>query len=207
MALPAGYLDAYIEKCPAFGWQGGPAFKTTIVTMRNGRERRNAEQEFARHSFSAPFRNIKAEAYMGIKQMHLVCRGMLRAFKFKDQLDHSAVGEVFGEGDGVTKTFQLRKVSVISGVSYVRNTYVIRPGGAYRVAGVSAAHTVDLDRGTVTFTVAPANHSVLSGDWEFDVWVRFAQDDLPFSLDNRNSKDVFINGSVNLIEVPPPAPV
>lgn len=203
MALP--YLNAYIEKCPTFGWQGGPVFKTTIVTMRNGRERGNAEWQYARHSYSAPFRNIKPGAYMGIKQMHLVCRGRLYYFKFKDQLDHTADNEVFGEGDGAETTFQLRKVSTIDGVSYIRETYVIRPGGVFKVNGVPAAHTVDLDRGLVTFSVAPANGAALSGDWEFDVWVRFDQDDLPFSIDNKTARnEPAINGSVNLIEVPPP---
>lgn len=200
MALPEGYLDAYIEQCPGYGWQGGPAFQTTIVTMRNGRERRNAEWSNARHSFTMPFNNINQQGYIGIKQMHLSCLGRLRAFKFVDALDHDATGEVFGQGNGVQTTFQLRKVSVIDGVSYIRNTYVIEPGGVFRVNGTPAAHTIDLDRGLVTFSVAPANLSTLSGTWEFGLWVRFDQDDLPFSIDNLNA----INGSVSLIEVPPP---
>lgn len=204
MALPEGYLDAYIEQCPAFGWMGGPSFQTTIVTMRNGRERRNAEWSKARHSFTMPFNNIDQDGYIGIKQMHLSCLGRLRAFKFIDELDHTADGAVFGQGTGAQSTFQLRKVSVIDGVSYTRETYVIQPGGVFRVNGTPAAHTIDLDRGLVTFSAPPANLSTLSGDWDFGLWVRFDQDDLPFSLDSRNANTPFINGSVSLIEVPPP---
>ena len=200
MTLPSGYIDAYIEPCGAYGWQGGPGFKTTIVTMRNGRERRNAEWEFARHSFTQPFLNIPPEDYANIKQMHLVAKGMTRCFKFTDELDYQALSEVFGEGDGVTTVFQLRKISVLAGVSYTRNTYVIRPGSVILKNGATVAHTLDVDRGLVTFSVAPASGATLSGTWDFDLWVRFNQDDLPFSIDNLNA----INGSVSLIEVPPP---
>lgn len=198
------YLRAYIEKCPGFGWQGGPSFKTRIVSMANGRERRNAEQAYARHAFSAPFRNIRREDYANIKQMHLVCRGMLHAFKFKDQLDYQAASEVFGAGTGAQTVFQLRKISTIDGVSYTRNVYAIR-SAAVTVNGVASAPTIDMDRGTVTFAVAPAAAAVLRWTGEFDIWVRFNQDDLPFSIDNKSPKNgVLVNGSVDLIEVPPP---
>lgn len=200
MALPEGYLDAYIEQCPAYGWQGAPGFQTTIVTMRSGRERRNAEWSKARHSYTIKFLNIARTSYMGIKQMHLSCMGRLRAFKFKDQLDYQADAEVFGEGNGVDTVFQLRKVSTIDGVSYIRDTYVIRPGSTILKNGSAVTHTVDPDRGLVTFAVAPALGATLSGTWDFDVWVRFNQDDLPFSIDSKDA----INGSVSLIEVPPP---
>lgn len=198
------YLRAYIEKCPGFGWQGGPSFKTRIVSMANGRERRNADQAYARHAFSAPFRNIRREDYANIKQMHLVCRGMLHAFKFKDQLDYQAAAEVFGAGTGAQTVFQLRKISTIDGVSYTRNVYAIR-SAAVTVNGVASAPTIDMDRGTVTFAVAPAAAAVLRWTGEFDIWVRFNQDDLPFSIDNKSPKNgVLVNGSVDLIEVPPP---
>lgn len=197
------YLDAYLQPCPGYGWQGGPAFKTRIVEMKNGRERRNADIAEARHSFQSPFKNISKDAYRELKQMHLVCKGRLHCFKFRDELDYQAVNEVFGEGDGVETEFQLRKISVIDGISYIRNTYVVTDGEAVvTVNGTPTSVTVDADRGTVTFGAPPANSAVLRGTWEFDVWVRFDQDYLPFSIDNKNA----VNGSVDLIEVPPPEP-
>ncbi|MBN8747344.1 MAG: DUF2460 domain-containing protein [Variovorax sp.] len=199
------YLDAHIEQCPAYGWQGGPQFKTVIVPMASGRERRNADWANPRHVFSLPFRNIKRASYAKIKQMHLVCRGMLHSFKFKDKLDYQAKGEVFAQGDGVTTTFQLRKISQIGGVSYTRDTYVIYPGAVIRVGGTPTAVTIDADRGLITFASPPADGAVLSGDWEFGLWVRFNQDDLPFSIEAGNGVgDKFISGTVDLIEVPPP---
>lgn len=194
------YLRAEIEECPAYGWQGGPNFKTLIVSMASGRERRNAEWAQARHSYSTPFLNITKPQYRNIKQMHYVCRGMLHNFLFKDELDFEADEDFFGVGDGVQTEFQLGKISTIDGVSYERNVYYIMPGATVTVDGAAASPTIDPDRGTATFSPAPADGAVLRWSGEFRLWVRFNQDALPFSLDNINA----VNGTVDLIEVPPP---
>lgn len=196
------YINAYIARCPAYGWQGGPKFKTVIVAMDNGRERRNADIAEARHSFSVPFHNIKRADYAGIKQMHLVCRGQLHAFRFKDQLDYQAVNEdvTFAVVNGVP-VYQLSKVSIVDGVRYTRNCYAIK-SAVITSGGVPVAATVDMRRGTIT----AGGGTGLKWSGEFDVWVRFNQDDLPFSIDSGNAKDKFISGQVDLIEVPPPGP-
>ena len=200
MSINDSYLDAYLDPCPGYGWQGGPAFKTLIVNMASGRERRNAEIAQAKHQFQAPFNNILPEAYRSIKQMHLVCRGMLRSFKFRDELDYQADGEAFGEGDGVEVEFQLLKQSLIDGVSYQRYVYVIEPGAVVYVNGTPTSVTIDQDRGTVTFAAPPANGAALTWSGTFALWVRFNQDYLPFSIDNLNA----VNGSVDLLEDDPP---
>ena len=65
------------------------------------------------------------------------------------------------------------------------------------------SYTADLDRGTVAMNATLG--AVLEWDGEFDIWVRFNEDELPFSLDSRNTElGEIVNGQVNLIEVPPP---
>ena len=202
------YLDAYIEECPAYGWQGGGEFKTTVEEMANGRENRNADWANIRHQYQMSFLNITKEAYRNIKQLHMVARGRLHCFKHRDQLDYQADNEVFAIGDGATTSFQLIKQSSIDGISYQRPVYVLdtRPGiGEATVItanNVPASPFIDEDRGIVTFSVAPANGVVLRWSGTFAVWVRFAQDYLPFSLDNPDAT----NGQVDLIEMPPPEP-
>lgn len=196
------YLDTYIEECPAYGWQGGGEFKTTVVEMANGAERRNAEWQNVRHRYQMSFLNISRAAYRNIKQLHLVCRGRLHCFKFRDQLDFEAVNEAFGVGNGSRTEWQLIKQSLIDGVSYQREVYVIEPGATVRVNGTPTAVSIDQDRGVVTFGVAPSNGAALTWSGTFAVWVRFDQDYLPFSLDNPDAT----NGSVDLIEMPPPEP-
>lgn len=207
------YIDAFIPACGGYGWQGGPEFKTVIVEMRNGWERRNAEIANARHSFNIPYNNISREDYMGIKQLHLTARGRLHNFKFIDELDSEADNEVFDTGNGVKTVFQLRKLSSIDGVSYERNVYVPLQAGTPGLPdsyegisitnnGIAATPTIDYDRGLVTFAVAPGNGNALRWSGRFAMWVRFNQDDLPFSIDNPN----FRSGQVSIIEDKPPPP-
>lgn len=200
------YLDAYINRAPAFGWEGGPEFSTRITDLANGREVREAQWARVRHKYTLPFRNIKGPDYAQIKRMHLACRGRLHGFRYRDPMDHTATDEVFGEGDGATTVFQLSKVSAIAGVEYVRDCFAIVQAQV-KVGAAAAAVTLDLRRGKVTFAAPPADGAILSWTGVFDVWVRFDADYLPFTLDNANGKgDKFLNGSVELIELPPPAP-
>lgn len=197
------HLDAYLDPCPGFGWEGGPQFKTQIVELRNGRERRNAVWSQPRHRFTAPFNNISLADYAAIKRMHLVCRGMLHAFRFRDELDYTATNDQFGVGDGTTAEFQLGKLSTLDGVEYYRQVYAIAGTPTITVNGSPASATVNDRTGVVTFDSSdiPGNGEILRWSGTFDIWVRFATDDLPFSLAQANDRAV---GSIELIEVAAP---
>lgn len=194
------HLNAYLGVCPGFGWQGGPVFDTRIVTLQNGRERRNANWAQPRHRYTAPFLNISRDAYRELKRMFLLCRGQLHAFRFRDELDYKAEDEEFGIGDGTSVEFQLAKLSEDDGIAYLRNVYALTGTPAAMVNGSPVSATFDMDRGLVVFDAAPSNGSVLSWTGEFDIWVRFDQDELPGSLDNPDATNL----SITLIEVAPP---
>jgi uncharacterized protein (TIGR02217 family) len=198
------YINDYIAGCPSFGWEGGPEFSTQIVSLMSGRERRNAQWAQARHKYTLPFSNITPREYAGIKQMHLACRGRLNGFRFRDELDYSVEDEVFATGDGAEVSFQLLKQSTRGGVHYLRRVFAIADGEVYANGERVFDFQVDSRRGVVTFPTPPAAGVVLSWSGVFDVWVRFDQDDLPFSIDNAGSEGYFINGAVRLIEIAPP---
>ena len=94
------YLKAFVRPCATYGWTGGAEFKTRIVELANGRERRNADWQQPRHRYTIAFMNISREAYREIKSMQMVARGMTHAFLHRDALDFQAVNELFGVGDG-----------------------------------------------------------------------------------------------------------
>jgi uncharacterized protein (TIGR02217 family) len=195
------HLDAYLAPCPGYGWEGTPRFSTNIVLLANGDEFRNADWIEARHEFVAPFLNISREAYREIRRMFYVCRGMTHAFRFKDELDYQADDETFGAGDGSTVAFQLAKISEADGLTYTRYVYALRATPVITVNGTpTTAFSVNLRTGEIEFDVAPALAAVLRWTGEFDVWVRFATDTIPFTLDNPDAT----NGAVTVIEVPPP---
>lgn len=210
------YLRAFIDACEGFGWSGGPEFSTRIKTLQNGRERRNANWAQPRHRYTLPFLNIGQDQYRAIRQMFEVCQGMANAFLYRDQLGYSAQNQLFAVADGRTE-YQLTTLSIIDGVSYQREVtalYVPDASGdcvqatpVVTVNGTPTAVTVDYDRGTVLFSPAPTIGAILRWSGEFAVWVRFDQDWLPMSIDNRRGGDYAINGNVQLLELPPPEEV
>jgi uncharacterized protein (TIGR02217 family) len=198
------YLNAYLDECAAFGWTGGPEFKTRIRVLTNGRERRNADWAQGRHRYTLPFMNIGEEQYRAIRQMFETCRGMLHTFRYRDLLDYHADNEEFGIGTGATAEYQLSKLSQIDGVIYQREVYAlaVMPVITSNHAPIVPS-AVDLDRGKVVIN-ATAGH-VLRWTGNFDVWVRFNHDALPFSIDDRRGGgDYARNGQVELIEDAPP---
>lgn len=194
------YLNAYIDPCPAYGWAGAPGFQTRIVTMLSGRERRNADWAQPRHRYTISFLNISKDEHLAIKKMVLACRGMLHTFRFVDQLDHVADDETFALGDGATTEFQLGKYSIVDGLEYYREVNALPAAPEVTIDGVVASPDIDLDRGIVTFSSAPANGTILKWSGSFDIWVRFNADYSPFTLDAPDA----VNGQIDLIEDAPP---
>lgn len=197
------FIDAELDICPTFGWQGGPSFNTRIVTTQSWMERRNANNIECRHSYSLPLQNIIDDDYLTfLKQVFLACRGQLHSFKVKDYSDFKAVNEVFGEGDGATVAFQLSKTSTWGAASYVRTITKPVSGITVTVNGVVTAASVDLGTGIVTFSVAPTAGAILRWSGEFRIPVRFNNDALNTTIDNKSQGgDFLLNGSVDLIEV------
>lgn len=200
--LPEDYIDAHLEPCPGYGWAGGPTFSTEIVPLMSGREKRNARWKQPRHKFTAPFQNISQEAFRQIKKMFVLCRGSAFSFRFRDENDYEADGAQFAVADGTQRVFQLGVTYFEAGRSFFREVYAIEPEPVITVDGspVFSGFTVDTFRGIVEFDVAPPAGAVLRWTGNFDVWVRFATDELSFTLDNPNAT----NGAVELIEVSPP---
>lgn len=218
------YLRKYIPACETFGWVGGPEFFTRIVEMRNGRERRNAEWANARHRFQLPYGNLSSADYAKIKSHHLVCRGRLHNFLYQDRLDHVAQAAVFGVAEPGQTTFQLGKTSELDGVSYFREVNCLyrpdpnppedQPGASIEVVPIvmvdgtpTTAFSIDPDTGAGEFDSPLTGGEVLTWSGEFSIWVRYDNDHLPWSIDNRFASGPYaISGTVDLIEMPPPVP-
>jgi uncharacterized protein (TIGR02217 family) len=194
------FIDDTIDECAAFGFTGGPTFRTNIAELRSWREKRNADVDMARHEYSAPYQNISQEGWREIRRMFFVCRGKLHSFRLRDPNDYQADQELFGIGDGVTSTFQLSNLSEADGVTYSRLVQLPVNPTIY-VDGVEVAASVDLHTGEVEFgSNVPLLGEALTWSGFFDIKVRFDQDSLPFSLDSRRGEGFALNGSINLIE-------
>lgn len=197
------YLNVYFPVCEGYGWEGGPEFNTQIVVLQNGREFRNETWATAQHRYTTNFMNISKEAANNIRKVFYVCRGKSRVFRYIDHLDSTATNADFAIADGTTTTFQVGKFTVLDGVEYFRYVYALRSFTLFiDDVETTTGFSVDMNRGTVTFDVAPSDGVVLSWSGEFDIWVRFDVDYLPFTLDNIDAT----NTQINLLEMPPPLP-
>lgn len=194
------FIDDTIDQCAAYGFTGGPSFRTNIAELRSWREKRNADVDMARHSYTAPYSNISDDGWREIRRMFYVCRGRLHSFRLRDPNDYIATNELFGIGDGVTARFQLSNLSEADGVTYSR--LVQLPVNPHVFAdGVEDFPSIDLTTGEVDFgSNPPAIGAALTWSGLFDIKVRFDQDELPFSLDSRRGAGFAHNGQVNLIE-------
>lgn len=209
------YLRAYIPACEGYGWEGGPEHRTNIVQLRSGRERRNAMWMQPQHFYSLPFTNIRQSEYAPIKQMHMNRRGRWGVFLYRDRLDDSADDELFAVAEAGQTEFQLGKWSIIDGVTYYRHVTALYMEGddgealeaapTVTVDGSPATGmTVDYDRGILMFDTPMAGGEILRWTGVFSIWVRFDNDRLPFSIDNRSGQGFVVNGQVDLLEMPPP---
>jgi hypothetical protein len=104
----------------------------------------------------------------------------------------------------------------VDGVDYQRQVYALyipdddgdgqNAPVAITVDGTpTTAYFLDRDRGTVLFDDPMTGGEVLRWTGSFSLWVRFQSDRLPFSIDNKSADVFVVNGSVDLLEMPPPA--
>lgn len=175
---------------------GGPRYKTIIKQLRGGGEHRNSlwANPLRRYSVTLGPRDTDAiEAYLDfIATMH----GPLHVFRLKDWSDFSATGETIGTGNGTARAFALTKAYG----SYSRRIFKpVANSITVYVDGVAAAvSSVNLANGYVVLASAPAANAVVTADFEFDVPVRFEDDDFDLTMIHHSMGGA---ESITLVEV------
>ena len=212
------FAHNYIRTVEAFGWDGGPSYSTEITEMENKGEKRNAKWFQSRLFATLPYQNITQDMCDYIVDMFEDRMGRWGAFLYFNPLRHSVIDHTVGIGDGVTREFQLAYVSSLGGRERRRNVYALYvPASdgtdadeapiAIKVNGSGVGgYVIDHDRGKVIFDVAPTIGALITWTGQFSHWVRFDQDRLPFSIDNKSGGKYVVNGDVSIIEVNPPKP-
>lgn len=174
--------------------RGGPEWRTTVVTLGSGAEERNAGWANARRRYDVSYGIRSADDLAEVIAFFDARRGRLNGFRFKDWSDFqsclpsatpAATDQALGTGDGVVRSFRLRKWYG-DGAGGVWRTIRRPVSGTVKVAlaGVTQASgwTVNLSTGTVSFTVAPGSGVAVTAGFEFDVPVRFDTDLLDVTL-------------------------
>lgn len=179
----------------SYGSSGGPKRLTQVVSLRSGFEQRNQVWAYSRRSY---------DAGVGIRSMNKLAEvlnfwearsGPLHGFRWKDWADYKSgqpqaavtnADQIIATGNGVLTQFQLVKRYTNNGNEYARpiqkpvaGTTVVALNGVNQTSGWS----VNTTTGIITFTSAPGNGVIITAGFEFDVPVRFEQDDLTMSIE------------------------
>ena len=175
----------------AFGSTGGVERRTEITTLGSGFERRATPWAEGRRRYliGAGLRSLDDMA--ALTAFFEARRGRLYGFRFRDFADFkscapgeapAATDQRIGTGDGVRRSFGLRKV-------YGDHERRIRKPveGSVRLAvnGVeTTAFSVDPATGQVTLAAAPASGAAVTAGFVFDVPVRFDADRIEVTLES-----------------------
>ncbi|HRN83401.1 MAG TPA: DUF2460 domain-containing protein [Hyphomicrobium sp.] len=180
------------------GAQGGPERRTDVVVLGSGFEERNSRWLASRRSYDAGYGVRSLDALHEVIAFFEERRGRFHGFRWRDHADWKSVApgaqttafdQAIGVGDGIARTFQLRKAYGALHAPFVRE--IVKPvagsvkiavNGAVRVQGTH--FSVDTTSGAVVFAEneAPATDAVVTAGFEFDVPVRFDTDKLEINL-------------------------
>jgi uncharacterized protein (TIGR02217 family) len=161
-----------------------PKFNTEIVKTDGGFEVRNSRWTYPLHTcefdLSPGIAGDDADLEE-FRELFYAAGGADESFKFRDRYDYSATASFIGTGDGATLIWQLAKLYQ-RGAS-TRTRKITRPVAgtvAIYVNNIARAHSVDYDTGLVSISPAVAAGEVITADFEFDIPVRFADDEIDF---------------------------
>lgn len=159
-----------------------PRFSTEIVTTDGGHEVRNSRWAYPRHVFEfnlAP-NTRDSQDFLEFRDLYYAAGGAFETFRFKHWADFEGENELLGIGDGLTTEFQLVRNYTRGAVT--RQRKITRPVAdtvaVYRNGILVGGAGIDYDTGIVTIAPAPAIGQQITADFEFDIPVRFMDDEI-----------------------------
>jgi uncharacterized protein (TIGR02217 family) len=202
---------------------GGPGFKTTVITLSSGFERRNRDWARSRGEWDISYGMTHKSLLEGAINLFYIVGGKADGFRFKDFSDFQ-IGDTFtfdvdtrqpiGLGDDANDEFQIFKRYEFGALFFDREINKV-VDGTYRVYldGVlqteSVHYTIDINTGLITFTTPPAStggsgpggEEVVEVITEFDVPVRFDTDMLQISTEVFHEEAVISLPNIKLLEI------
>lgn len=178
------FINTRLLEGVAYGTSYGAGFRTSVKTLRSGRERRNAAWSTPRGSFAVVYKNLKEADHEKVLSAFQACMGRLHSFRLQDLTDYKANQVPIGIGTGASQTLQLvrRYGFGVAGID-VPVTKPVQGKVQVFADEVQIAAPVDYEHGTVS--VMAASGAVITWSGEYDKVVRFDDDDLQFTIDTR----------------------
>jgi len=178
------------------GAQGGPRFRTTVLQLTSGFERRNIDWEEVRGEWDIGY-GIQSKAnFKDVQDFFYARQGRAHSFRFKDWADFELARQLIGATDTSTADFQLFKRYSSGGIDFDRNLYmpVVSSweawiGGLTQVvvyntppSGFEVSFNTITGIVTIGATHVATNGFDLEVQGEFDVAARFDTDSFDISM-------------------------
>lgn len=205
------FHDVRFPLCIELGARGGPRFKTTVIALGSGYEKRNIEWSRVRGAWDISS-GVKTKADMAaVIDFFYAREGRAHGFRFRDWSDYQigtpAAPLVVGTGTGSAVQFPLVKRYTSGAYYYARK--ITRPVASSVVVTTNEsptrAYSVNYSTGMITFTTPPANGATVYAYGEFDVPVRFDTDELDIDqviiTDVSTIDDVLHIPSIQIVEL------
>jgi uncharacterized protein (TIGR02217 family) len=216
--MPNGFLtDVRLPINIERGAVGGPRFKTTVLELDSGFEKRNIDWSQGRgewdigYGLLQKFQEDPASLKLDLDELvhfFYIVQGRAFSFRFKDWLDFEIgrengvdiTAQLIALGDGTTGPFQIFKRYQVGTNTYdrvitklVATTMQAFRDGVEMTEGVD--YTLNNDTGVITLTVAlaatggtgPGGEEVLTVRVDFDVHARLDTDELKISMETFNA--------------------
>lgn len=190
------------------GAVGGPRFSTSVQVALSGVEQRQGEWDVARCEYDISYGITNQDDLDAVMAFYYAQNGPLHSFRFRDWNDYRLANELIATGDGSDTAFQIKKTYSNSARSYTRNiqlpvdgTIEVTKNGVLQIEDTD--YTIDYNTGIVTFGSAPANGHTIIVSGEFDVPVRFRDDNIDFQMMTHDGEDHVVASiqTIKLIEV------
>lgn len=174
------------------GAKGGPRFKTTVIPLSSGFEKRNQEWEQSRGEWDIGYGIQYKTDFNATLNFFYARKGKAHTFRFKDWTDFQLEKSFIALGDGAATVFKVYK-TYESG-AYLHQRRITKLTGTQKVfiddVEVLSGYTINLDTGVITFSVAPILGVEITLTGEYDCHVRFDTDQLDISAETFETGDI-----------------
>jgi len=184
----------------AYGSVFGQEFKTDIVQLRSGAERRNADWSMPLGRYSVIFDALEPKDHWKVRDAFMSSLGSAIGFRFKDWTDFIADGEVIGFGKGVEQNIQLTKAYKF-GSTELKKIIQKPVVGTVNVYSNEVATPFTINYNTGVIVVTAPSGSVITWSGEFDIPVRFESDRLDLDPITTKGSEFYLTSDVDLVEI------
>lgn len=180
----------YNMKLPCFIYPyiiGGPTFNTSIIQSISGRESRHPNFASAIWQYTIKNAKLSVDELEQFYQFFLNCKGAAFGFCLKDHADFRAVNQKL-EHQEQNSIYQLYKHYHYA--NYVYKRKIIKPvEGSVKVFinSIPIKAEIDYDSACITINCILDKNQALTTNFEFDVPVRFCNDELKYSFNKDGS--------------------